>query len=204
MPIHRSAFEKAFPSDAERAEIATVASVVDQLVAKLTQQDVDINRAHVVGAQSSVIQAIVGATLRDIGFGEEVVLTPQDGLVTRSRPDFVLPLEPGRGVMAEVERGGTVNNNHDLKDMWKAHIAVDIQHLVLVVPNLNWKTDGGGRERPYPRVCSRVGAFFGDPRREVDVLSAHVIGYGLMSPPSIDLGREDGVKVVLEDAPSDE
>ena len=203
MPIHRSAFEKAFPSDAERAEIATVASVVDQLVAKLTQQDVDINRAHVVGAQSSVIQAIVGATLRDIGFGEEVVLTPQDGLVTRSRPDFVLPLGPGRGVMAEVERGGTVNNNHDLKDMWKAHIAVDIQHLVLVVPNLNWKTDGGGRERSTPACAHVLGP-------SLTILGARLMcsrptsSAGLMSPPSIDLVREDRVKVVLEDAPSDE
>lgn len=203
MPIHRRAFEKAAPSPNEQAEIARVADVVDQLVEKLSQQDVEINRAHVVGAQSSVIQAIVGATLREIGFGEEVVLTPQDGLVTRSRPDFVLPLAPGRGVMAEVERGGTVNNNHDLKDMWKAHIAIDIQHLVLVVPNLNWTKLGGGRERPYPRVCSRVGAFFGDSRREVDVLSAHVIGYGLMSP-SVDVVRQDRVEVVLEDLPAHE
>lgn len=204
MPIHRDAFQQSHPSNVERQEIATVIDVVDLLVEKLIRQDVEINRAHVVGAQSAVIQAIVGATLRDIGFGEEVVLTPQDGLVTRSRPDFVLPLGPGRGVMAEVERGGTVNNNHDLKDMWKAHIAIDIQHLVLVVPNLNWKTDGAARERPFPRVCSRVGAFFGDSRREVDVLSAHVIGYGLMSPTSVDIVAKDRMQVVLEDGASDE
>lgn len=204
MPILRQALHQARPTDDELQEIAAVSEVVDQLVDKLTQQDREINRAHVVGAQSKVIQDIVGTTLRDIGFGEEVVLTPQDGIVTRARPDFVLPLGAGRGVMAEVERGGTVNNNHDLKDMWKAHIAVDIQHLVLVVPNLNWKTDGAGRERPYPRVCARVGAFFGDPRREVDVLSAHVIGYGPMSPPSRDIVGQDRVQVVLEDIPADE
>ena len=42
----------------------------------------------------------------------------------------------------------------------------------------NWKEDGAARERPFHRVSGRIGAFFGDPRREVDVLSAHVFGYG--------------------------
>ena len=129
----------------------------------------------------SVIQAIVAEVLTgELGFGQEVVLTPQDGIVTRARPDFVYELSPGRGVMAEVERGGTVNNNHDLKDLWKAHIAEDIQHLFLVVPNSNWTGLGQAREKPYPRVLNRIGAFFGNPRREVDVLSAHVFGYGLL------------------------
>ena len=36
---------------------------------------------------------------------KEVVLTPQDGLVTQSRPDFFYRLAPGRGILAEVERG---------------------------------------------------------------------------------------------------
>lgn len=73
-----------------------------------------------------------------------------------------------------------MNNNHDLKDMWKAHIAQDIQHLFLIVPNSNWTRAGGNREKPYPRVLNRIGAFFGHPRREVDVLSAHVFGYGYL------------------------
>ena len=86
-----------------------------------------------------------------------------------------------------------VNNNHDLKDMWKAHIAQDIQHLFLVVPNSNWTGVGGAREKPYPRVLNRVGAFFGTPRREVDVLSAHVFGYGLLSlQAAVELRPDEG------------
>ena len=81
-------------------------------------------------------------------------------------------------MVAEVERGGTVNNNHDLKDMWKAHIALTAQHLFLVVPNANWTEAGGPRERPFARVSRRLGAFFGDDRREIDVLSVHIFGYG--------------------------
>lgn len=128
-----------------------------------------------------MVQAIVAGILRDqIGFREEVVLTPQDGLVTHARPDFYYPLPVGsnRGIIAEVERGGTVINNHDLKDLWKAHISPNAQHLFLVVPQANWNASGGPRERPFVRVRNRLGAFFGDERREVDVVSCHIFGYG--------------------------
>ena len=137
-----------------------------------------IDAAHVHGAQSSIIQGILGQLLMDIGFREEVVLTPQQGFVTRARPDFYMGLSPGRGVLAEVERGGTVNNNHDLKDIWKAHIASDAQHLFLIVPISNFKADGAAREKPFVRVTHRAASFFGDPRRQIDVLSLHVFGYG--------------------------
>ena len=86
-------------------------------------------------------------------------------------------LWPGRGVIAEVERGGTNTNNHDLKDLWKAHLSPDSHHLFLIVPWNNWKADGSARERPFQVVARRIGAFFGDPRREIDVLSAHIFAY---------------------------
>ena len=70
-----------------------------------------------------------------------------------------------------------MTNNHDLKDLWKTHIASDAQHLFLVVPIANVRADGTAREKPYARVVNRIGAFFGDPRREVDIVSAHVFGY---------------------------
>ncbi len=84
-------------------------------------------------------------------------------------------------MLAEVERGGTTTNNHDLKDFWKTHIAPDAQHLFLIVPHANWNLAGGAREKPYVRVVRRLSAFFGDSRREVDVLSAHIFGYGKTS-----------------------
>lgn len=105
------------------------------------------------------------------------MITPQTGFVTAARPDFFFPLSEGRGVIAEVERGGTTTNNHDLKDLWKAHIAPDAHHLFLIVPVNNWKADGSARERPFAVVSRRLGAFFGDPRREIDVLSVHVFAY---------------------------
>lgn len=168
-------------SSRERAELVVVDSLAAQLADHIEARTADIDLVHVHGAGSSQVQGIVSALLHDsLGFREEVVITPQDGLVTRARPDFFYRLSAGRGILAEVERGGTTTNNHDLKDFWKAHVSPDAQHLFLVVPMANWNAAGGARERPYARVVARVGAFFGDPRREVDVLSAHVFGYGSM------------------------
>ena len=163
----------------ERDELVRVDELAQGLIGFLHQHEGEIRVTHVHGAQSSAIQAIVARLLmEEMGFEQEVILTQSDGFVSRARPDFVFRLAPKRGILAEVERGGTINNNHDLKDFWKAHVASDAQHLFLVVPNSNWASDGSPRERPFRRVVHRLGAFFGDPRTEVDVVSLHVFGYG--------------------------
>lgn len=179
MDIRHHRFARRSPDSTEAQEIAVVDLLADRLLSHLVEKSADIDRVHVHLAQSRAVQDVVGGLLRvDLSFREEVVLTPEDGFVTHARPDFYYSLGPGRGVLAEVERGGTVTNNHDLKDVWKAHIAIDAQHLFLIVPNANWNKIGEPRERPYARVIHRLQSFFGDTRREVDVLSVHVFGYG--------------------------
>ena len=101
-----------------------VDTLAERLKSHIDQTAAEIARIHVFRASSSAVQAHFFRLLKDqLGFQEEVVLTPQQGLVTRARPDFVFALESGRGVLAEVERGGTTTNNHDLKDLWKTHVA---------------------------------------------------------------------------------
>ena len=169
---------KAAPSPAESAEIARVDELARLLDEHNERTTAAIAILHVHGAKSLAIQGHFARLLKDeLGFSEEVVLTPQDGLVTQARPDFVYRLGQGRGILAEVERGGTTTNNHDLKDLWKAHVAPDAHHLFLIVPMNNWRADGSPRERPFRLVSRRLGAFFGDRRREIDVLSVHVFGY---------------------------
>lgn len=163
---------------AEDAEMVEVDKLATALEAHIEAHEERINRVHIFRAQSSALEEVIAELLDDLSFQRQVILTPQDGFVTRARPDFVHMLTPGRGIIAEVERGGTTTNNHDIKDLWKTHIALDAQHLFLIVPMANIKENGGIRERPYPRVVSRLSAFFGDPRREIDVLSAHIFGYG--------------------------
>jgi hypothetical protein len=172
-------FVRSQVSGPEAVELARVDALALRLSAHIHREAAQIDAVHVHGAGSRQVQAIVSALLKEeLSFREEVVLTPQHGLVTQARPDFFYALDDGRGILAEVERGGTTTNNHDLKDMWKAHVSPDTQHLFLVVPFSNWRSDGAARERPFVSVVRRVGAFFGDPRREVDVVSAHVFGYG--------------------------
>lgn len=165
-------------TEAEAGEVKRVDEMADRLAQHLEERRDEIDRVHVHRAPSSAVQRVVAELLHEIGFDDEVMLTPQDGFVTRARPDFVFPLGEGRGIIAEVERGGTTTNNHDLKDFWKVHVARDAHHLFLVVPSANWNEAGHPRERPFARVVHRLAAFFGDPRREVDVLSTHVFGYG--------------------------
>lgn len=164
--------------DAEQVELALVDEIAERLLAHMSLHADTVAAAHVHGASSQTVQALFAVLLNEeLGFEEEVVLTPQEGLVTLARPDFFYRFNDERGILAEVERGGTTTNNHDLKDVWKAHVAPDAQHLFLIVPNNNWKADGTSREKPFPLVARRIGAFFGDPRREIDVVSAHVFGY---------------------------
>lgn len=156
--------------------------IVDDLARRLrdhiAQTQDEISAIHVHGARSKSVQDHFALLLcEELGFTEEVVLTPQEGLVTQARPDFFYRLAPGRGIIAEVERGGTTTNNHDLKDLWKAHVSPDSHHLFLIVPHNNWRANGSPREFPFRIVSRRLGAFFGDPRREIDVVSVHVFGY---------------------------
>ena len=178
VPTNLRSFRKSVVTTVDRDDHGRVLALAHQLRDYLTAHAADIDEAHVFAAQSARIQELVGRLLTRVGFVEELVLKPDEGFVTRARPDFFFELGEGRGVIAEVERGGTVDNNHDLKDLWKAHVAVNVQHLFLVVPNCNFKADGSPREKPYLRVSGRMSSFFGDPRREIDLVSLHVFGYG--------------------------
>ncbi len=178
MSLRYARFVRSEPDSRELAEIGAVDVLAQRLLTYIDTRTAEIDLVHVHGASSSKVQAVMAELLQEVGFGTEIVLTPQDGFVTRARPDFVYRMPGDRGIIAEIERGGTTTNNHDLKDFWKAHIVRDAHHLFLVVPMANWNESGAARERPFARVVHRIAAFFGDPRREVDVLSAHVVGYG--------------------------
>jgi hypothetical protein len=166
-------------TDAEVTEMQRVDALAAQLRSHLDRSSESINRVHIHGAASKSVQDVVAALLVDeLGFVQEWVVDRQLGFTGRPRPDFYMPLAKGRGVIAEVERGGTTTNNHDLKDLWKAHLAEAVQHLFLVVPQSNWREDGTPRDRPYSTVSRRLQAFFGDARREIDLVSCHIFGYG--------------------------
>lgn len=116
-------------------EVGEVDALAELLRSHIHATSAEIAAIHVHGAKSLAVQAHFAKLLRlELGVGEEVVLTPQSGFVTQARPDFFFRLGLERGVIAEVERGGTTTNNPDLKDLWKAHLSPDSQHLFLIVP----------------------------------------------------------------------
>lgn len=165
-------------SASELLEVEQVDALAIRLRTHIDDTAAAIAALHVHGTQSKILQKHFAVLLQDeLGFRQEVVLTPQDGFVTRARPDFFFQLDPGRGILAEVERGGTTTNNHDLKDLWKAHVAPDAHHLFLIVPVNNWKADGQPREKAFAIASRRLGAFFGEARRQIDVVSVNVFGY---------------------------
>lgn len=164
---------------AQAHDVEQVENLAQAFVGHLQSISDEVDRKHVHGAQSSEIQALVtGWLVNEHDFRSEVIGVFEDG--RRLRPDFVGSIAGGGGILVEVERGGTVTNNHDLKDLWKCHLCATTEHLFLLVPNANWAKTGAVRERPFPRSASRLRSFFDDPHVYVDVLSAWVIGYGLV------------------------
>jgi hypothetical protein len=75
-------------SPAELRELEVVDDMAQRLLAHMDRSADAIAMAHVHGATSQSVQAHLAVLLKDeLGFDEEVVLTPQEGLVTQSRPD---------------------------------------------------------------------------------------------------------------------
>ena len=166
----------ATPSETD--EITCVRTLSDALVTHLRSIEPEIDAAHQPNAQSKAIQDLVNNWLVIEGFESEYLGAFAETPGTKSRPDFYLDLGDERGILVEVERGGTVNNNHDLKDIWKCHLSERTQHLILMVPNRNFTREGKPREAPYNRSLARLGTFFKNPRTRIDVLSLTLIGYG--------------------------
>jgi len=75
-----------------------------------------------------------------------------------------------------VERGKTIANNMDLLDVWKTHICRDANHLFLLVPSIR-ETEKGVDQKIFNTVQNRVGTFFQDGVKAIDVESVHIFGY---------------------------
>ena len=89
MAIEYRRFQRSVLEDHYLESIRSVDRLADQLRAALELEAIAIDVAHIHGAQSMAIQGIVSSILKGrLGFEEEVLLTPEDGIVSRPRPDF--------------------------------------------------------------------------------------------------------------------
>ncbi|CAA7615066.1 ankyrin repeat domain-containing protein [Magnetospirillum sp. SS-4] len=152
-------------------------SAADSIVEFMTQPGIfsDISRANVVDATSHAIQIILKPHLQHLGFSsEQTDLFAAYG--TKSlRPDYFRPYRDGGGILIEVERGKTLENNMDLLDLWKCHICTHANYLIIIVPKIR-NNKKGNRTLVFDRVVNRLTAFF-QYGNEVNVDAAFVIGY---------------------------
>ena len=196
MPIKVRNWVDDAASDVDPAVIVRVAELARGLETYLLSIEGEIDAAHRPDAQSKTIQDLVGTWLESVGFHAEYLTAFLETPGSHSRPDFYFDLGKGRGILAEVERGGAVNNNHDLKDIWKCHLSEQTQHLFLLVPNRNFKRTGEKREAPFMRCEARLATFFQSRRTRVDVSSLWLFGYG---PDELAPGEPPPVDVIIED-----
>lgn len=187
MPINHISFRIATPDDRQACDIARVEQIATELVAELERVSDQIDQVHRWRAKSDDIQALFFPWLAE-RYTVSVEKTEgfEDTATKRNRPDAQIWLDEtgSRRVLVDVERGGTVTNGHDLKDLWKAHLSPLTQHLFMVVPNSIEDEDGKPRsDQAFLRCSARLGSFFKSRRTEVDVWSLHLFGYGADPQP---------------------
>ena len=158
------------------SELAEAHSIANELYEFLVNDAVEaeLRANNVVGTSSAVIQSILLEKAEALGFQSE-----RKGLFASYaspglRPDYFRPLGT-TGILLEVERGKSLDNNMDILDLWKCHICPAAEYLFLVVPV--FRPNGRGRPAPvFERVNARLSTFFREPNY-VNVQAAFLFGY---------------------------
>ena len=101
-----------------------------------------INKAHQINAKSQDIQEIISPKCEELGLSSEKQGLFSNYEIKLLRPDYFVPLNHS-GLIMEVERGQTKDNNKDILNLWKCHICNRAEYLILVVPIARQKNKGG-------------------------------------------------------------
>lgn len=118
-----------------------------------------ISKANQPGSSSSLIQAVLLEHATKLGFRNEA-LGLFKGYKNRGlRPDYFLSLGD-TGVILEIERGKTNQNNMDFLDFWKCHICKHAHYLFLMVPQELKQRTNGAVSKPFNTTRSHLSAFF--------------------------------------------
>ena len=162
---------------AKTSEWKKITQYSDELYAYLSTPQIlhDLEIANVPGANSREIQDILLQRAKQLGFKDE-----SQGLFQnydrQLRPDFYLPVQE-TGIIIEVERGKTNQNNMDFLDFWKCHICESAHYLFLFVPNvLNQNNSGRIAGRPYEKVIKNFAPFF-EINNYTNVRGVVIFGY---------------------------
>ena len=138
------------------------------------QVEAQISKKHKLNAKSIEIQNILLKKADELGFKSEKKGLFNSSPTRRLRPDFYRSVGKS-GVIMEVERGKTIENNMDVLDIWKTHICTDADYLFIVVPQIR-SSANGSRRFVYKQVCNRLEPFF-QPENYINVEAVFVFGY---------------------------
>ena len=94
-----------------------------------------IKKVNQPGVSSHKIQEVITKESEKIGFKNEINGLFSNYKNSKLRPDFYKKVLK-TGVIIEVEKGQTVQNNNDLKDFWKCHICDEVNYLFFFVPQI--------------------------------------------------------------------
>jgi hypothetical protein len=169
------AFER--PGLDDSVNLTSVRNLVKQIVGLFSIPEIieGINQAHVFGASSANVQAVILEKMTELGFQSERKGLFKDMTVAGIRPDYYKQLDSG-GILFEVERGKTIANNMDLLDVWKTHICPEAKHLFLMVPKIR-VTGAHQEQKIFQAVEKRIGTFFDEQAHNIDVETVHLFGY---------------------------
>ncbi len=161
--------------------------LVEGIIRKLRMKQASYDKLNVSGERSQAVQKLISSDVSGfISYGRRFSLIPEseigslfDGLPIGPKPDGLFRIKKQgqkstRGVMVEVERGQSIQNNADLKDIWKCHICKHTEYLILFVPIE--LCQARKRERVYARVVNRLAPFFSEGMT-INVEAVAIIGY---------------------------
>ena len=141
---------------------------------RLPEVSKKLSSTHQVNAQSHKIQDILLPKCNELGMSSEKKGLFSSYATAQLRPDYYIALN-ATGLIMEVERGKTTANNMDLLDIWKCHICVQAEYLLLIVPIIR-QTNSGGKTKIYEHVIKRISSFF-QKGNYVNVKGCFIIGY---------------------------
>ena len=157
-----------------------VKKLSNKLFKLLSEPDVikRIKKVNQPGVSSYKIQEVITHESEKIGFKSEIKGLFSNYKNSKLRPDFHKKIM-NTGVIIEVEKGQTVQNNNDLKDFWKCHICEEVNYLFLFVPQVliqNEEDKIKKSKKPYKDVCNHMSSFF-EPQNYTNVRGVVVFGY---------------------------
>lgn len=153
--------------DFVRSDIATssewkeIQRTATELVEYMNRPDIhaQLLEANVPRSSSQNIQNIISKKTSELGFRDESTGLFSDYTTRGLRPDYYRKVGC-TGVILEVERGKTINNNMDFLDFWKCHICRVASFLILLVPVELRHNEKDRPTQAFHSASNRLESFF--------------------------------------------